>query len=144
MGRSDQQSQALAINNQGVGPRRALKRLKAFLPNGTAKIEWVQQSRLNAILGSAAKSRASFVSGLRCYLEFTSAVLNVGGNEFPPSVDHLLAWMLFRSTEAFSNYLGYVRYTSKHLISKSPKSIFFGPLAAWSMYAAFRTPRMSV
>ena len=105
-----QQSQALAVSNVGVGPRQALKRLKAALPDNSSKCEWLQQARLNAILGGSAKSRASFVSGLRNYLEFASAVLNVAGNELPPLLDHLLAWsILFRSAETFSNYLGYVR-----------------------------------
>ena len=103
-------SRSLAIDNVGVGPRGAAKRLKVTLTNQDEKREWIEKARLSALLGSSVKTHNSFLSGVRCYMNFADSILGLRDRELPPSVEGLLAWStLFRCAATFSNYLGHVR-----------------------------------
>ena len=94
----------------GDGPSAALKKLKWGANQQVAREAWVRDARMAAILGSCPRSHKSALSGLRCYMKFCEKVLHLGGREFPPSVESLLAWSaLFRCSRTFSNYLNYVR-----------------------------------
>ena len=98
------------IDNKGLGPQAAAKRLKVVLTNDVDQRAWVEKARITALLGSSAKSHGSFLSGVRCYVNFADSVLHLRGREFPPSLKGLLAWStLFRCGATFSNYLGHVR-----------------------------------
>ena len=112
----------------GVGPRAALRTL-ALDKRGSIDIaEWLEEARLDAILGGCKLSLPSWRSGVRCYLAFTGEQLAVrivvccvcsactdkvaqrASRYFPPKLEHLLAWStLFRCEGTWSNYLGYVR-----------------------------------
>ena len=98
------------VVTRGYGPRSALKRVLAEAPEGVAKQRWIEESRVRAILGSCPRTRASALSGLRCWISFAQRMLYVKGNELPPSLEGLLAWSnLFRCEGTFSNYVGHVR-----------------------------------
>lgn len=94
----------------GLGPTQALKRLTGAFSEGASKVEWLEQARLQALLGSCPHSHKSFQSGLRCYVAFAVKVLGLPGRELPPTIASLLAWStLFRCAGTFSNYVGHVK-----------------------------------
>ena len=89
---------------------------------------WLEEARLQAILGSCARSKNSVKCGIRCYMSFVgtwlarcgrcahvhvvvSDQIRPGvGTYFPPLLEDLLAWAkLFRCNRTYSNYLGYAR-----------------------------------
>ena len=91
---------------------------------------WVEEARIDAIIGSCALSLKSVKSGTRCYMAFVgaqassrtpvpvccrfSAVVDATGRKgkgyFPPALESLMAWTtLFRSPGTLGNYLGYVK-----------------------------------
>ena len=115
----------------GAGPRAALKRLDlGKLPLSERK-KWVEDARLDAILGRSQASTRSLRSGISCFVSFVGerafcrltlvcsllfrslfadSVAPGTKRYFPPSLDTLLAWsVLFRSAETYSNYLSYVK-----------------------------------
>ena len=80
-------SSSVVVDNKGVGPQQALKRLKIAISDNDARVAWIHSARLNAIFGGAARSQASFFSGLRCYFDFAHSVPHIAGRELPPSAD---------------------------------------------------------
>jgi hypothetical protein len=54
----------------GVGPREAIKRAKFTVMNHAERLEWVEQARLDAILGCCSLSMKSWKSGARSYYAF--------------------------------------------------------------------------
>ena len=91
------------------GPRAEIDLLcnKSF--SEAARIRWLEDARVRAILGSCPKSHASVMSGLRCWFAFASKVLHRSGSELPPTVDGLVQWsLMFRCSRTFQNYLNYV------------------------------------
>ena len=94
----------------GLGPTQALKKLKGDFTDGAGRAEWLEQARLQALLGSCPNSHKSFQSGLRCYVAFAVNVLGLSGRELPPTIASLLAWStLFRCEGTFNNYVGHVK-----------------------------------
>ena len=54
---------------------------------------WTMIARNQAILGSCPRSIDSVKSGIRCWRDFATLVLQrKEANIFPPTVDELLAW----------------------------------------------------
>jgi len=109
----------------------ALKQLDLRDRTQTEIDVWMEEARVDAIIGSCALSLPSVKSGTRCYMAFVGACayLHTMGPEalrvqcrvpdatgrkgkgyFPPVLETLLAWStLFRSPGTLSNYLGYVK-----------------------------------
>ena len=93
-----------------AGPRKALAALQLAGVEVVVKEAWLQQARVNAILGGMKYSMASFLSGLRCWKAFVDAAFPGTTEYFRPSLDGLLAWStLFRSGLTLRNYLSFVR-----------------------------------
>ncbi len=104
----DGSGQRLPITN--CSPAEALKALRCELSNDEDKLLWVAKARMEAVLGSCPRSLKSVLSGIRAWMAFAGGILGREGNEFPPTLDGLLAWsLIFRSPQTFANYLGYAR-----------------------------------
>ena len=105
-----QNAKRSACHAEVAGPAAVCKRLRSELESSESKRIWIQLAKTSAILGNCDRSRNSILSGIRCYMRFASEILEIGGREFPPSVEGLLAWSaLFRSPGTFQNYVNYVR-----------------------------------
>ena len=61
--------------SKGKGPRAALADTQLRLLSSQDKAEWMEESRLDAILGSSARSMKSWRSGCRCYVSFVGAIM---------------------------------------------------------------------
>ena len=113
---------------KGRGPRAALLAAGIIGMNASGKERWIEDARLEALLGNCKSTLTSFRSGVKCYIDFVgrnrvsmnifvpislSCCADTCGKRakyFPPSLDMLLAWStLFRSRDTFSNYLSYVK-----------------------------------
>ena len=55
---------------EGVGPRKALKRLGLEAMNQEERLQWMEQARLCAIFGGMQYCMNSWKSGVRCYIAF--------------------------------------------------------------------------
>jgi hypothetical protein len=118
------------VTARGIGPAAAAKRMRLEELTPSQRTAWIEEARLDAILGGLRLSIPSLRSGLRCYLAFVSKrcvatavfgdcnimLLFQGaccpGCEtfFPPRLKVLLAWTtMFRSGGTLRNYLGYVK-----------------------------------
>ena len=90
----DRPTQVLDI--EGVKPRQALALLKQQLQGSpTRRTAWLDDARVAAVVGSCPRSRASFNSGCRHWIEFieiTCGVENCDRFAMPPHLDHVLAW----------------------------------------------------
>ena len=92
------------------GPRAAGKLLASVLRSGGDRTEWINNARIQAIVGSCAKSHASAKSGMRFWRWFAVHILGYEGDVLPPRLDGLLAWSrLFRCHQTFGNYVSYVK-----------------------------------
>jgi hypothetical protein len=92
----------------GAGPRQVLRRLQRDWDVQGSRL-WLEEARIDAILGACRLSMSSVKSGVRCYLAFAEAVAP-GKLPFPPELGTLLSWSaLFRSEGTFANYLAHVR-----------------------------------
>ena len=112
-----------------VGPMKSIKRLQLEMVSDVDRIRWLEEARLEAILGCCSHSIKSVKSGIRCYLAFAEKLLKKTGTKLPPSVNELLAWSVtFRCKGTFSNYLGYVRVGC--LIEGVPTIAFDDPVLA--------------
>ena len=93
---------------------------------------WLEEARLEAILGGCKKSVKSLLSGVRCYIAFIGVACfvarvshvhlalltderdkklraDVSPRYFPPKLDDLLAWStLFRCKGTFENYCSHL------------------------------------
>ena len=115
----------------GRGPMAALQSLDGRCESLTEKQAWLEESRLDAILGASSRSHKSVRSGIRCWMAFVGACVHstycvcsyiryfsvcadkydqAKKRYFPPPLDLLLSWTtIFRSGQTLRNYLGYVR-----------------------------------
>ena len=59
--------------SQGVGPRAALASAQLSEMSAEQRSSWTEEARLDAILGSCARSMKSWRSGCRCYIAFVGA-----------------------------------------------------------------------
>ena len=75
---------------RGVGPREALQRMGLQDQSDIAKQVWLEEARLEAILGSCKLSMPSVRSGIRCYIAFVGTIAL-----FVRSVVALCAWAVF-------------------------------------------------
>jgi hypothetical protein len=111
------------------GPRHALKVSGLSQLSPAQKQTWLEESRVEAILGSCRRSLRSVRSGVTCYISFAStlcwhlvmsrlfassfmggAIQPHGMQCLPPKIETLLSWsMLFRSEGTFSNYIGHLK-----------------------------------
>jgi hypothetical protein len=123
------QQRPINDTSAGLGPRAALQRVGLRNMDATEKAAWLEESRLDAILGNCRLSIPSVLSGVRCYIAFAgqSACMRAlamavallvfsdaagpgGSRYFPPDPGLLLAWSaLFRSAGTWNNYLNYVK-----------------------------------
>ena len=58
---------------KGAGPRAALSKAHLEVKTANELTEWVESARLDAVLGSCARSLPSLRSGIRCYIAFAGA-----------------------------------------------------------------------
>ena len=93
-----------------VGPQRALQQLQVNVAEPGSRETWIEQARVQALIGSCPRSLPSVLSGMRCWFAFAQRVLKLQGQELPPPLQGLLAWStLFRHEGTFANYLAHVR-----------------------------------
>ena len=99
-----------AAHGTGATPGICINLLGDRLVDEASRMKWVEEARIQAIIGSCRGSLKSVKSGIRCFLGFAEKVLGRSSKRLPPSVDDILAWsMCFRCQGTFSNYLGYLR-----------------------------------
>ena len=124
------QRQPINSASAGLGPMAALRSLDERRLGPDEKLTWLEESRLDAILGASSCSHKSVRSGIRCWMAFVGThvllaavcpvlVLSLGCADkydpvkkryFPPPLDLLLSWTtIFRSGQTLRNYLGYVQ-----------------------------------
>ena len=97
----------IAVN---TGPRAALKLLDVECMCSDERLQWLEQSRVNAVLGSCKHSLKSLRSGYSCFAAFARVADPECVDVIPPKLDLLLSWSsLFRSERTLGNYLGYVK-----------------------------------
>jgi hypothetical protein len=95
----------------GLAPARATMMVAKAVEGGMIADDWCKRARTEAVIGSRPRSLPSVASGLRCWVSFADAALNVKGKYLPPSIDALMAWStLFRNKDTFQNYVGYLRF----------------------------------
>ena len=61
---------------EGVGPRKALKRLGLDVMTTVERFQWMEEARLTAILGPLKSSMDSWKSGVRCYWAFMGTTVH--------------------------------------------------------------------
>ena len=111
---------------RGTTPRQALKNFQLENRSDAEKALWLEEARLNAIVGSCRRTLPSVRSGIRCYIAFVKAAIGKVGRYFPPKLEWLQAWALaFRCHLTFANYLGYVKTAC--LIVATDVSVFNHP-----------------
>ena len=92
----------------GCGPRAAIDVAIIRSESAPSLQAWLDEARLEAILGSCPRSINYVKSGFRCYLEFARRVCK--DVTLPPKLDYVLSYsLLFRNPDTFSNYLGHLR-----------------------------------
>ena len=118
----------------GLGPMAALQSLDERGVSLTAKKAWLEESRLDAILGASSRSHKSVRSGTRCWMAFVGAYVHSRSRAysyikcihvcagkydqakrqyFLPPLDLLLSWAtIFCFGQTHRNYLGYVQTLS--------------------------------
>ena len=93
------------LSIKGVKPLKALQMLRARLgTDPEAREKWLGEARVASILGSCPRSKDSFRSGVRHWLEFVEIAHGpelCGHYAFPPTMTDVLAWAnLFRCSGA--------------------------------------------
>lgn len=90
----EQPTQVLDI--KGVKPLKAVEMLRETLQGDPQKQEeWRAKARVASILGSCPRSKASFRSGIKHWIQFIEATRgaeNMNRYAFPPLLDDVLAW----------------------------------------------------
>ena len=56
--------------SRGSGPRTALSKVNLSIKNDAEVAMWVESARMDAVIGSCARSLPSLRSGVRCYIAF--------------------------------------------------------------------------
>jgi hypothetical protein len=124
------------------GPRKALKDFALSHKSAAERVAWLEQARVDAILGSCRGSLASVKSGVRCYIAFVHDSVGGAPEYFPPKLDWILAWSkLFRCKRTFSNYVGYVKTAC--LLVKAEISVFDHPALARAKVAVEKSARFA-
>ena len=91
------------------GPRRRTCELAAQLSSDESKVEWREQARMQAILGSCPRSIEKVKSGLRCWIDYHAKLGNKSGPSFPPMIEDLMAYSnVFDCAKTFSNYVTHI------------------------------------
>ena len=113
----------------GTGPKATMIKLDCRLASESERNKWLEESRMDAILGASSRSHKSVRSGIRCWIAFVGMwaqclvclllAVNCSCTDqfdpdkkryFPPPLDLLLSWTtLFRSGGTLRNYLGYLQ-----------------------------------
>ena len=117
-------------NSRGKGPMATLKSLDTRNFGDFERLQWLEGTRLDAILGATSGSHKSVRSGVRHWMAFVGvyrvlrsmrgASVHVRScadkydpllkRYFPPPLHLLLSWTtIFRSGDTLRNYLGYVK-----------------------------------
>ena len=106
-----------------------MKKFDCRLASESERTKWLEESRMDAILGASSRSHKSVRSGIRCWIAFVGVgrsvfvclllAVNCSCTDqfdpdkkkyFPPPLDLLLSWTtLFRSGGTLRNYLGYLQ-----------------------------------
>jgi hypothetical protein len=104
----------LMLDVTGRGPNDAIRLLKESLPKDmNDRVLWQRRARVAAVLGSCPKTRSSFRSGIRNWINFIGALHCSHDGAFPARLDDILAWShVFRCVGTWSNYMGYLRTAS--------------------------------
>ena len=104
----------LLLDVTGKGPNDAIRLLKESLPcDMRERILWQRRARVAAVLGSCPKTRSSFRSGIRNWVNFIGALHRSYECAFPARLDDVLSWShVFRCVGTWSNYMGYLRTAS--------------------------------
>jgi hypothetical protein len=63
------------VTAAGLGPMAASKNLQLDKQSSVDRALWVQEARLDAIMGGMSHSMPSFRSGMRCYVAFAGGSL---------------------------------------------------------------------
>jgi len=109
------------------GPREAIESAGLETMSGAQREVWLEEARVDAILGACRLSMKSVRSGIKCYLAFAGGLLGsvrIGSSIsrcsgradphrarlLPPRLNVLQSWStMFRCERTFGNYLGHVR-----------------------------------
>ena len=94
------------------GPRAAIAGLEVALAavDASAREDWLETARLQAILQPCSRSLPGLRSGLRCWQAFCTRVLHHSHIALPPAATELATWStVFRCKGTFDNYVSYVR-----------------------------------
>ena len=62
------------VVSKGLGPRAALTHANLAARTGPEKEAWLEESRIDAIIGSCSLSLKSVRSGVRCYMAFAGSM----------------------------------------------------------------------
>ena len=105
---------SLMLDVSGRGPNDAIRLLRESLPQGMQdRALWQKRARVAAVLGSCPKTRASFRSGIRNWVNFIGSLHGSYDSAFPARLDDILVWShVFRCVGTWANYVGYLRTAS--------------------------------
>ena len=84
----------------GLGPMAALQSLEGRCESLTEKQAWLEESRLDAILGASSRSHKSVRSGIRCWMAFVGACVHSTSCECSPSNEFCLCRQIRPSQKA--------------------------------------------
>ena len=62
---------------KGKGPMAAVKAVSSACVSNMQKCAWLEESRLDAILGSSSRSHKSVRSGIRCWIAFVGIISSI-------------------------------------------------------------------
>ena len=112
------------------GPRDALSSLDLSHKSRAEVAMWLEEARLDALLGGCRLSMKSLKSGVRCYMAFAESVNPLKKRYFPPELNVLLAWStMFRSEGTWGNYLGHVKTACVLVKASTQVSVVVKPLS---------------
>ena len=106
-----------------------LKSLEAESLSNNERLKWLEDTRLDAMLGATSRSQNSVRSGVRLWMAFVgvngmscmclaSVCISLCADKydplqkryFPPPLHLLISWTtIFRNGDTLKNYLGYVK-----------------------------------
>ena len=119
----------VSVGNARAGPMRAIDTVACSIVSESERLRWIEDARVEAIIGSCRLSVKSVVSGIRCFFAFADRVLKKVGPKLPPKVDELLAWSAtFRCDRTYRNYVNYLRVGC--LLESVSVEVFLDPAIA--------------
>lgn len=86
-GRVKDASRFQCFPSEAKGPKQAHDRVAQQWESSASRLQWLENARSQAIIGSAPLSLQSILSGLKCWMGFADKALNQKGCELPPSTD---------------------------------------------------------